>query len=459
MSETAFSSFLVAIWASAGGAPAAADRMTQTGTGSLPSVFPVTDLAAASVGAAGLAAAELIACRHGTWPESTVDRRFASLWFGAGIVPEGWTLPPAWDAIAGDYETADGWIRLHTNAPHHRAAALAVLGVPEDKKAVSSAVARWTKDALEDAVVAQGGCAAAMRGLAAWAAHDQGRAVAAEPLVWREPADAVPPPDWPIPRDRPLRGIKVLDLTRVLAGPVATRFLAGFGAEVLRIDPPGWDEPGVVPSVTLGKRTARLDLRTAEGRTVFERLLAGADILVHGYRSDALDRLGLGQDRRRAIRPGLIDVALDAYGWSGPWRTRRGFDSLVQMSSGIADAGMRRLGKDRPHPLPVQALDHACGYAMATAALRGLTTRLETGRGGSARLSLARIAALLTGEVATDDTTSLAPETPADLDPAIEATAWGPARRIEAPVRVEGATLRWDLPAGPLGAGPAVWQR
>ena len=165
----------------------------------------------------------------------------------------------------------------------------------------------------------------------------------------------------------------MLDLTRVLAGPVATRFLAGFGADVLRIDPPEWDEPAVVPEVTLGKRCARLDARTDDGRAHLRRLLAEADVLVHGYRPGVLDSLlGVDADGRAELRPGLVEVCLDAYGWTGPWSARRGFDSLVQMSSGIAEAGMRWAGRDVPTPLPVQALDHATGYLMAAEVIDGL---------------------------------------------------------------------------------------
>ena len=305
-----------------------------------------------------------------------VERRLSSLWFGWSLRPEGWERPSIWDPIAGDYPAADGWIRLHTNAPHHRAAALTVLGVPGEKTQVARAVAGWEAEALEAAVVRSNGCAAAMRTMAAWATHAQGESVSREPLVIARATDDASDARWCPAPDRPLRGIRVLDLTRVLAGPVATRFLAGFGADVLRIDPPSWDEPAVIPDVTLGKRCARLDLRNAGERAIFVELLRRADVLVHGYRADALEKLGLDAAARRAIRPGLIDVSLDAYGWSGPWRNRRGFDSLVQMSAGIAEAGMRMLGKDRPSPLPVQALDHATGYLMAAAAIRGVTQRV-----------------------------------------------------------------------------------
>lgn len=431
------------------------------GQGALASVFPVTELAAASVGAAGCAAAALVGARHGTTPGVTVDRRLASFWFDSSIRPQGWTLPPSRDDLAGDYPTADGWIRLHTNAPHHRAAALAVLGTPGEHQAVSDAVRRWEADALEAAVVGQGGCAATMRGLAGWAAHPQGHAVAAEPLLHYETGLAGPPPGWDVPAARPLAGVRVLDMTRVLAGPVSTRFLAGFGAEVLRIDPPGWDEPGLVPDVTLGKACARLDLRRTADRARWEELLRGADVLVHGYRPGALAELGLDAAQRQALRPGLVDVSLCAYGWTGPWATRRGFDSLVQMSAGIADAGMVRLGRGRPTPLPVQALDHATGYLLAAAVLRGLAGRLLTGAGSVWRGSLARTAALLvampSASAPPGDAGALAPESADDLMPGLERTQWGEARRVSPPCRVEGAPMRWDRPAGALGSAAAEW--
>jgi len=427
-----------------------------SGTGDLPSVFAVSDLAVAAVGAAGLAIAELIGARGGHTPSVAVDRRLASFWLDSTLRPIGWSTPPAWDPIAGDYPAADGWIRLHTNAPHHRDAALSVLQVPANKDAVAAAVSRWTADALESAVVAANGCAAAMRSLTDWAAHPQGMAVAQEPLVRTEATDAAPSlPDSP--HDRPLKRIRVLDATRVLAGPVATRFLAGYGADVLRIDPPTWDESGVLPGVTLGKRRARLDLRSPEEAAIFRELLASADVFVHGYRSDALERLGLGFQERQRIRPGLVDVSLDAYGWSGPWAARRGFDSLVQMSTGIAAEGMRRTGAAKPVPLPVQAIDHATGYLMAAAAIRGLTRRCLVGQGTRARLSLARTALLLTSAGSRETGPSFVPAADGDYGPDTEHTGWGPALRLQAPLSVAGAPVRWDFPAGPLGVDDAVW--
>lgn len=445
------------LWRAAGGGGRFLSALDVQGEGDLPSVFAVSDLAAAATAAVGLAVAEYHATLFGEVAAVTVDRRLSSLWFGSSLRPQGWALPPAWDPIAGDYPTRDGWIRLHTNAPHHRDAALAVLGVAADRGVVAGAVAGWQADALEEAVVGQGGCAAAMRDLDGWSRHPQGRAVAAEPLLWCEalaPAAGHRPSGSP---GRPLSGVRVLDLTRVLAGPVATRFLAGFGAEVLRLDPPDWDEPAVLPDVTPGKRRARLDLRDPRGRARFAELLARADLLVHGYRPDALDRLGLGAEVRQEIRPGLIDVSLDAYGWTGPWRLRRGFDSLVQMSSGIAAEGMRRYGTDRPKPLPVQALDHAAGCLLATAALRGLTQRLLTGRGSRWRGSLARVAALLVSLPGPPDGPLIAEPVDADFAERPEATGWGPALRLKPPLSVAGAAMRWDHAAGPLGVDDARW--
>lgn len=427
-----------------------------TGSGALPSAFAVTDLACASIGAAGQAVAELLRQQTGLVPAVEVDRRLASFWFATSLRPIGWNVPPMWDPVAGDYATRDGWIRLHTNAPHHRAAAERVLGACADRAAMAAKVAQWSSAELEQAVVEAKGCAAQMRSWAQWQQHPQGLAVNAEPLVHFTADHDEIASSWSDSQTLPLAGLKVLDLTRVLAGPTASRFLAGLGSNVLRIDPPSWNEPGVVPEVTLGKRCARLDLHAPADRALFENLLKGADILLHGYRADALERLGFGAERRRQLAPGLIDVCLNAYGWSGPWQNRRGFDSLVQMSSGIAEAGQRWKHADQPTPLPVQALDHATGYLMAASAIRLLTQRWKTGRGGSARLSLARTAKLLI-EQGPGSSEALRAEDAQDQNPLLEQTPWGPAHRLLVPVKISGTPLQWQLPATELGAHSPLW--
>lgn len=452
--------FLPEIWHALNGDPRHLAHVSASGAGALPSVFAVTDLAAASIGAASLAASELVATVTGAMPAVSIDRRLASFWFAMSIRPEGWTLPSPWNAIAGDYRTSDGWIRLHTNAPHHREAALQVLRSADDKDAVARAVLTWRANDLETAIVENNGAAAAMRTQAEWARHPQGLALSGEPLLHWTTTAAGRDSAWSPEPARPLRGLRVLDMTRVIAGPTATRFLASLGADVLRIDPPDWDEPAIVPEFAAGKRCARVDVKTDDGRTTFARLLQQADIFVHGYRADALALLGFDAETRRALRPGLIDISLDAYGWTGPWRDRRGFDSLVQMSSGIADTGMRLMHREQPTPLPVQALDHATGYLMAAGALRGLVQRLANGSGCEVRASLARTAGLLTLHAGSDaPQDAFAASHAGDLAAGVEHTEWGPARRLKSAAVIEGTPLRWDLPARSLGASEVGWVR
>jgi hypothetical protein len=440
--------FLCSAWTSLGGDPAAIERVHFVGEGAFPSRFAVTDFAAAAIAAAGLAASELI----GEAGAVTVDRRLASFWFDFTLRPIGWRPQGPWDPLAGDYAARDGWIRLHTNAPHHRAAALKVLGCAAEREAIARSVASWEKNELESAVVEAGGCAAELRSEADWAKHPQGIAIAAEPLVAIQARESVRNSGWSPTSGRPLRGLRVLDLTRVLAGPVGSRFLAGLGAQVLRIDPPGWDEPGVVPEVTLGKRCAHLDLRQPADLACFEALLIKADILLHGYRPGALERLGYDGETLRRFAPGLVEIRHDAYGWSGPWAGRRGFDSLVQMSTGIAYAG-----EDKPKPLPVQALDQAVGYLIAAAALSGWARRRHSGQASLSRLSLARTALWLTQGGRAEPEEPLARESETDRSSTIENTSWGEARRLVVPLRIEGAPLHWDLPACALGGDLAVW--
>jgi crotonobetainyl-CoA:carnitine CoA-transferase CaiB-like acyl-CoA transferase len=416
------------------------------GSPTLDSRYAVSEFASAALATAGLAADR---------GAVTVDQPLADAWFRQAVHPVGWQIPSPWDSLAGDYRTADGWIRLHTNAPHHRLAALLVLDVVErsgprtgaaivgqapeperdfaaesreERADVVAAVATRNGSELEAAIVEAGGAAAVLRSADEWAQHPQGIAVASEPLI-----------DWQATGTGEVGGFRVLDLTRVIAGPVATRFLAGLGAEVLRIDPPDWDEPAIVADMTLGKRTGRLNVHAAGGLRKLSELIAQADVIVHGYRADALDRLGLTTERIAELRPGIIDVAIDAYGWSGPWRERRGFDSLVQMSTGIA------LGPDgEPSPLPVQALDHATGYLAAAAALEGMRRRRLDGTGWAARLSLARTALELPLQHVPSAAAPALDTTPLD-------TPWGDARLLQSPLMVGGEPLQFERGPRPLG--------
>lgn len=456
---------LETIWDAAKGAKSLTSRVVFTGQGHLPSFFSVTDLAAASMGAANLAAtslAEALDTAGGRFTRNPgplqVDRRLASFWFGTTLRPEGWKLPKLDELPAADYLAKDGWLRLHTNASHHLAAALKVLGTEANTTAMARAVSTWKRDELAECVIAQGGCAATMLSPAQWLEHAQGLSVSREPLIdWLEGEQGAAR-GWEHDPAQPLKGVKILDMTRVLAGPAATRMLAGLGAQVLRLDSPLWDESNA-PEMALGKRCALLDLRQSEQRAHWVKLLSEADVLVHGYRSDALARMGLDAQARQRIRPGLVDVSLDAYGFTGPWAGRRGFDSLVQMSIGIAQIGQELSQDSRPFPLPVQALDHATGYLLATAVIRGLEQRIQTGQGSIARTSLARTGMLLltTLDRSGLERPALLPETAQDLSDCVEHTAWGQGRRIKWPVSMPGIHMSWAIGAGPLKRDQARW--
>lgn len=455
--------FVGGFWQALGGRPELVERLALTGDGDLPSVYRVTDLAAASIGVAGLAAAELV---HATAqapatdaaPAVSTDRLLASAWFGSAVRPVGWSTPPVWSPYTRNYRADGGWIRIHVNARQHLDAVLGVLGLASDPDPadVRRLVGRWSPQQLEDAIVAAGGCAAVLHSRDEWLRHPQGTAVVAEPLVeWREGFPGSPGEGWQPTVARPLAGLRVLDLTRVIAGPVASRFLAGLGAAVLRIDPPGWDEDALVPNMTLGKRSARLDAKTPGGREALFELVRQSDVLVHGYRPGALDALGLDVESRQSLRPGLVDVSLDAYGFTGPWAGRRGFDSLVQVSCGIAQRGMEWSGDERPHALPVQALDHATGYLLAAAALRGLVRLRAEGVGSSARTSLARVAEALVagGELPRDGEFD---QWEGDLLPLD--TPWGPASMLPPPVEIDGTPFAFERGPRALGSDSATWR-
>jgi CoA-transferase family III len=451
------------VWALAGGAPEVPARLNVSGPRTfLPSAFDVTGLATASVAAAALAAAEYHAARNESPVAAVrVDSRAACAAFAAEglFTPVGWSLPDIWDPIAGNYQARDGWIRLHTNYASHRAAVTGLLKA-DDRDSVQAAVAQWKAADLEAAVVAAGGCAAAMHDRDGWLASAPGAASATTTaLAVAERSLAAGSGTGAAPAERragrPYAGARVLDLTRVIAGPVATKFLAAYGADVLRLDPPGFAEvPAVLPETTAGKRTAAADLATPNGRATFERLVAGADVLVTGLRADALGRLGYDDAELTALNPALIIASHNAYGWDGPWRDRRGFDSLVQMSCGIAAAG----GGDRPVPLPVQALDHATGYLIATAVGRALTARLTHGAVSRVRASLIGTANLLWSLPRPADLGDVPPPPRREQFQLTDTqTAWGPARRVPVPGQISGTVPELRIEAGPLGRHEPVW--
>jgi hypothetical protein len=354
------------------------------------------------------------------------------------------------------WRTSDGWIRTHGNYTWHRDALLRYLDVPNDADAVASAIADRLAKELEDGITAAGGIGATVRSTDEWMAHPQGAAIYAEPLISaRHRANA--PARSHSPDDRPMAGVRVLDLTRVIAGPVCTRYLGALGAEVLRLDPPqrpdmARDEPA---DTLLGKRSALLDATTDEGLSTLQDLLGSADVVVTGYRPGALDRFGLSEAALVDDHPGLVIVVLDAWGHTGPWAHRRGFDSVVQAASGIA-LGESADG-EQPGTLPCQLLDHGTGYLAAAAALDGVRRQCELGGTHVRRLSLARTAAWLTSKPPTHTATTAADDTDTASCVQVIATGDMTVSAIRPPGDIDGLPLQWPTPVARYGLDTPAW--
>ncbi|MFD9371076.1 CoA transferase [Streptomyces sp. NPDC060020] len=429
-------------WAALGGAPELVDRVRFTGAGDLAEgPLPVRELARATVSACALAAGELAAVRGagepGDAPPLVVDEGAVATAFVSErhLRVEG-RAPVTFAPLSGFWQAADGWVRTHANYPHHRAALVRALGLPSaTPEALRAAVAARTAAETQELAYGAGGLAVAVT-------REYG---APQPLVeCVRPAGARGRTLGAAPSGRPATGVRVLDLTRVIAGPVATRTLGLLGADVLRIDSPGLPEADDAYADTgFGKRSARLDLAAPGDRAVFEGLLAEADVVVSGYRPGALERLGLGAADLLERRPGLVVAELCAWGWTGPWAARRGFDSLVQAGYGIAARCAGAGGV--PGVLPAQALDHGTGYLVAAGVLRALA-----GGGGQwLRFSLAGTASWLVRDLAAVPVAGGAYE----AGPWLRETpsGYGVVRHAASPFG------EWAVGPSRWGADPAVW--
>ncbi len=425
----------------------------------LPSSFAVGTAATASIAASGLAAALLWQQRTGRMQRLAVDMRHAcaEFWSEQFIAIEGREEVPLWDPIAGLYPCADGVVRLHTNFAHHRDVVLRLLGCANTRDAVTAALTSWRAVAFETAAAEAGGAVTALRSFAEWDAHPQGQAVPALPLINITRIGDAPPQPWPA-GDRPLSGIRVAELTRVIAGPVCGRTLAAHGADVMNITGPG------LPSVRIddlgrGKLAAQVDLREATGREALASLVRGADVFVQGYRPGALAGHGFTPARLAALRPGIVSAALSAFGAVGPWAGRRGFDSLVQTASGFNVAEAEAAGQSAPRALPVQALDHATGYLLALGVMTALHRRATEGGSWHVEVSLARTGLWLRGLGRIEhgfDTPNQSKESVADL---IEITpsGFGTMHAIRHAAQLSETPAHWSRPSVPLGTHAPVW--
>jgi crotonobetainyl-CoA:carnitine CoA-transferase CaiB-like acyl-CoA transferase len=463
MSVPSSPKILAGLWRAAGQPDEALQSVSLTGAEPvLPSSFAVGTAAQVTIAASALAANELWHLRTGRRQRMLVDMRHAGIEFRSERYLRIDGKPPHEhrDKTVGLYRTADSrWIRLHTNLPHHRAGTLKLLAAEYDRASVQRAIDGWKAFDLEDAAAKAGLVVTATRSFKEWDEHPQGRAVAGLPLFFIERIGAAPAEPLAA-GDRPLSHVKVLDLTRVIAGPVCGRTLAAHGADVLSISAAHLPQmEALVIDTNRGKLSAQIDLREANGRAKLKKLLREADIFVQGYRPGAIAQYGFSAADAARIRPGIVCVSLCAYGYAGPWAGRRGFDSLVQNANGLNVAEAEAAGEDKPRPLPCQALDHATGYLMAFGAMTALKRRATEGGSWHVRCSLAqsghwfRNLGRIEGGLSVPD-----PKFDAVRDVLEESSSrFGKLTAVRHAAVMSETPSRWLRPSAPLGTHAAEW--
>jgi crotonobetainyl-CoA:carnitine CoA-transferase CaiB-like acyl-CoA transferase len=443
--------------------PALARHVTFTGDDPvLPSSFRIAAAAEACIAASAVAAAACGEARGLPAQEIAVDGRHAAAEFRSDryMSVDGAAPGDVWDRIAGLYRCGDGaHVRLHTNFPHHRDGVLKLLGASYDRQSVADALKGWMAEEFETAATEAQMVVAMARSFAEWDAHPQGEAVAALPLFTIERIGDAPP--RPLRKAaRPLAGERVLDLTRIIAGPVAGRTLAAHGADVLLVASPHLPSvPSLVIDTGRGKRSAHIDLGGEAGRAQLAGLVREADIFLQGYRPGGLAMKGFAPHEVAALRPGIVYLSLSAYSHAGPWAVKRGFDSLVQTTSGINIAEAEAAGDAAPRALPCQALDYAAGYLLAFA---GMAARLRQAREGGSwlvRVSLAQTGHWLRGLGRVPNGFAVPDMTPADIADLIEpsASGFGALRAIRHPARLSATPAFWQRPSVPLGTDAPAW--
>jgi crotonobetainyl-CoA:carnitine CoA-transferase CaiB-like acyl-CoA transferase len=433
----------------------------------LPTPFRIGETSAAALAATGLAVSDLWQLRTGRRQDVAVDSRqaTASLRSGHYMKLDGAQVSTERNAVMGVYPAKNGrWSYLHCNFPNHRAAALSVLGVPEEREAVREAVAKWDALELEEAIIAAKGAGGMVRTMDEWAKHPQAAAIASLPLMEIVKIGDSPPEQLP-DGDRPLSGIRVLDLTRVLAGPTCARTLAEHGADVLKITAAHLPNLGYQEFDTgHGKLSAHLDLREPKDVETLCALVREADVFSQGYRPGTLGSRGFSPEALAKVRPGIVFLSLCAFSHVGPWASRRGFDTVVQTVSGITARQSELFPGAAPGPqfYPVSAIDYLTGYLMAFGAMVALARRVREGGSWLVRISLAQTGRWLVGRgqvpeaklkdvpkeftLAELERWSMTSDTPA-----------GRLRHLGPVVRLSETPPRWARPSVPLGYHEPVW--
>src|SRR5713101_4859378 len=433
----------------------------------LPTPFRIGETSAAALAATGLAAADLWELRSGRRQQVAVDLRqaTASLRSGHYLKMENTDVSRERNPVMGMYPAKNGrWSYVHANFPNHRAAALKVLGVAEDKEAVRAAVAKWDALELEEAIIAEKGAGGMVRSMAEWQKHPQGMAIASLPLL-----EIVKIGDAPVEKlpqgERPLSGVRVLDLTRVLAGPTCARTLAEHGADVLKITAPHLPNIGYQEFDTgHGKLSAHLDLRQPKDLATLKELVREADVFSQGYRPGTLGSRGLSPEQLAGLRPGIVYVSLCAFSHQGPWASRRGFDTVVQNVSGITTRQGQVFPGAEPGPqfYPVSAIDYLTGYLMAFGAMVALARRAREGGSWLVRISLAQTGRWLVsrGEVPEAALTDVTKEFTADELARWSTTSDTPVGRLghlKPVVQLSETPPFWARPSVPLGHNEPAW--
>ncbi len=454
---------LVDLWQLANGNPDLLNTITLIGTEpALPSSFCIGTAAQASIAAATLAASQVWQLRNNQSQQSHVDMRHAAAEFRSEryLQVNGKPAPELWDAIAGNYQTGDNrWIRLHTNFPAHRDGILELLKCDHDRASVQKALLGWKASDLEDEANARSLLATMMRSRKQWRCHEQGRAVGTmPPFTIEKTGDA--PPRLLKPSARPLDNIRVLDLTRVIAGPVCGRTLAAHGAEVMRIT--AEHLPYMAPLVIdngRGKLSAFLDLRDTQDKSRLVELVRQSDIFIQGYRPGAIASLGFSPQNLASLRPGIITASLSAYGTHGPWAKRRGFDSLVQMATGINVEEADAAGMTGPKTLPCQALDHAAGFILSFAVMMALHRQATIGGSWHVETSLAQAGRWIENLGRLDQGLNCPDPDRSDIADLLETSpsGFGEISAVKHSGILSGAPAYWSQPSLPLGSNPPHW--
>lgn len=451
------------LWSLGGGDPSACDTVTLTGSEPiLPSTFRVGAASQVTIAAAGLAAAEIWKARSGQSQGLSVDMTHAAVECRSEryLRVDDKPPPPAWDAIAGVYNTGDGrFVRLHTNFPHHRDNVCKVLACKPERDDVQRALMQWKGEEFETAAYAGGCVVSMMRSHDEWMATDQAKALERLPLIQIEKIGDAPPRPWPM-GDRPLSGLRMLDLSRVIAGPVAGRTWAAHGADVMLISSPNLPSiPWLVIDTGRGKLSASADLKTGAGRDTLRGLLASADVFSQGYRPQSIAALGFSPEDVAQVSPGIVYVSLCAYGHAGPWAGRRGFDSLVQTSTGFNEAEGRAAGTAGPKELPMQILDHATGYLMAFGAMMARLRQSREGGSWHVKVSLAQTGRWLWSLGRLEDGLSAADLPMDQVLPFLQQSpsGFGALQEVRHAAIMSATPAFWERPAVPLGSSAPVW--